>query len=99
MVDPIAKGVILIQLGTKLPGSLMLQAPSDSNGWAALQGDRSTFDKAVQTAGWTFFLMAGELTATVFGFDRNKALRGALKRLTAGVKFQSCNISNHARHE
>ncbi len=91
MDDPIAQGDILFQQGTNLPGSLLLQTASDSNGWVSLPGDRSTFDRAVQKAGWTFFFMAGELKATVFGFDKAKALRGALKKLTAGVKFQNCN--------
>ena len=35
--------------------------------------------------------MAGEIKATVFGFDRQKALRAALKRLIADVKSQHCN--------
>jgi hypothetical protein len=35
--------------------------------------------------------MAGEIRATVFGFDRQKALRTALKRLIADVKSQHCN--------
>ena len=35
--------------------------------------------------------MAGEIKTTVFGFDRQKALRAALKRLIANVKSQHCN--------
>ena len=35
--------------------------------------------------------MAGEIKTTVFGFDRQKALRAALKRLIAEVKSQHCN--------
>ena len=35
--------------------------------------------------------MAGEIKATVFGFDRQKTLRAALKRLIANVKSQHCN--------
>ena len=35
--------------------------------------------------------MAGEIKTTVFGFDRQKALRAALKRLIADVKSQHCN--------
>ena len=35
--------------------------------------------------------MAGEIKATVFGFDREKALRAAFKRLIADVKSQHCN--------
>ena len=35
--------------------------------------------------------MAGEIKATVFGFDRQNALRAALKRLITDVKSQHCN--------
>ena len=35
--------------------------------------------------------MAGEIKTTVFGFDKQKALRTALKRLIADVKLQHCN--------
>ena len=35
--------------------------------------------------------MPGEIKATVFGFDKQKALRAALKRLITDVKSQHCN--------
>ncbi len=91
MTDPITAGNILVQEGTKLPKSLLLQSESNSNGWAAVKDARSTFEKAVQEAGWTFFFMAGEIKANVFGFDRQKARRAALKRLIADAKSQHCN--------
>jgi hypothetical protein len=90
MTDTITAGSILVEEGTQLPKSL-LQAGCNSNGWAAVKVARSTFEKAIQEAGWTFFLMAGEIKATVFGFDRQKALRAALKRLIKNVTSQHCN--------
>ena len=91
MTDTITAGSILVKEGTHLPKSLLLQSGSDSNGWAAVKEGRSTFEKTIQEAGWTFFFMAGEIKATVIGFDRQKALRAALKRLIAAVKSQHCN--------
>jgi len=91
MKDTITAGSILIEEGTPLPKSLLLQTESNSNGWAAVKDARSTFEKTIQEAGWTFFFMAGEIKATVFGFDRQKALRAALKRLITDVKSQHCN--------
>jgi len=91
MTDPITAGNLLVQEGTNLPKSLLLQSESNSNGWAAVKDARSTFEKAVQEAGWTFFFMAGEIKANVFGFDRQKARRAALKRLIADAKSQHCN--------
>src|SRR5574340_1363069 len=91
MTDPITAGSILVEQGTYLPKSLLLRSESSSNGWVAVKDARSTFEKAIQEAGWTFFFMAGEIKTTVFGFDRQKALRAALKRLVADVKSQHCN--------
>ena len=91
MTDTITAGSILVEEGTHLPKSLLLQSESSSNGWAVVKDVRATFEKAIQQAGWTFFFMAGEIKTTVFGFDRQKALRAALKRLIAEVKSQHCN--------
>jgi hypothetical protein len=91
MTDPIAAGSILIQEGSYLPDSRPLRTGSDGIGWAAVEDSRSVFEKEVRAAGWTFFFMAGEIKTTVFGFDRQKTLRAALKRLIANVKSQNCN--------
>jgi hypothetical protein len=91
MTDTITAGSILVQEGTYLPKSLLLQNESNSNGWAAVKDARSTFEKTIREADWTFFLMAGELSTTVFGFDKQKVLGAALKRLITNVKSQNCN--------
>ena len=91
MTDAIAAGSILIAEGAHLPNTLMLPDEPGSNGWTALNGARSTFDKDIREAGWTFFFMAGEIQATAFGFDKQKTLRAALQRLIAKVKFRDCN--------
>ena len=79
MADAIAAGSILIEEGAYPPDSSLPRSVSDSNGWAALNGARSAFEKEIRETGWTFFFMAGEIDATVFGFDRQKTLRAALK--------------------
>ena len=91
MTDAITAGSILVQEGADLPNSLLLPRDSQPNGWAAVKAARSTYEKEIQKAGWTFFFMAGEMKTTVFGFDREKTLRAALKRLIKNVKSQSCN--------
>ena len=91
MTDTITAGSILVEEGTHLPKSLLLQSGSNSNGWAAVQDARFTFEKAIQEEGWTFFFMAGEIKATAFGFDSQNALRAALKRLITDVRSQRCN--------
>ena len=91
MTDAITAGSILIQEGTYPPNSQPLQTGSQSSGWAAVENSRPMFEKEVRAAGWTFFFMAGGIKATVFGFDRQKTLRAALKRLMTNVKSQNCN--------
>ena len=91
MADTIKAGSIWVMNGADLLPSLLLQSQPDSNGWAAVKDDRSTFEKAVQKAGWTLFFMAGEIDATVLGFDKEKALRAAFRRLIANVTSQHCN--------
>jgi len=80
-----------VQGGTYLPKSLVLRSESDSTGWAAVTDARPTFEKNIREADWNFFFMAGEISTTVFGFDGQKALGAALKRLIANVKSQNCN--------
>ena len=91
MTDKITAGSIWVEEDTHLPKSILLQSESNSNGWAAVKDARSTFEKAISEEGWTFFFMAGEIKAIVFGFDRQKALRAALKRLITDAKSQRCN--------
>jgi hypothetical protein len=72
MTDAHRAGTILLEPGARLPNSMRLQGEPDSSGWATLNGARAAFEKEVQEAGWNFFFMAGEIKATVFGFDRQK---------------------------
>jgi hypothetical protein len=87
----IAVGDILIERGTYLPDSLTPPGESSQSGWSAVKSDRPTYDREIKDAGWTNFFMAGEIKATVFGSDKQKALRTALKRLIEQVKSQRCN--------
>ena len=91
MRDLITAGDLLVQEGIDVPRSLRLPAEPDSNGWATVNGTRSAFEKTIHEEGWTLFFMAGEIKTAVFGFDRQRVLRAALKRLIAVVKSQHCN--------
>ena len=91
MTDTIVAGSILVEHGTQLPSSILLQSESLSNGWATVKDVRSAPEKGIQEAGWTFFFMAGEIQATAFGFDGQKTLGAALSRLTKNATAQRCN--------
>jgi len=91
MTDTITAGSILLDRNIHLPNSILLDSAPDSNGWVTLNGTRPAFEKEVDDGGWTFFYMAGAIKATVFGFDREKILRAALRRLITNVKSHKCN--------
>ena len=91
MTGPIAAGDILIEGGTYLPSFLTTPNESSLPGWSAAKGGRPAFEKEIEHAGWTLFFMAGEIRASVFGFDRQRSAQAALKRLSTMVKSQSCN--------
>jgi len=91
MIDTIKTGTILIEDGTLLPESLRLESEAYSTGWASVSNVRAEFEKAISQAGWTFFFMAGAIQSTVFGFDKQKAVRTAVKRIITDVESQNCN--------
>jgi hypothetical protein len=98
--DAIQAGAVFIEAGAVLPESLQLASTPDANGWKSLEiADRSEYEQKVSRAGWIFFLMARTITATVFGFDGQKALRTAFQRIIASVKSQKCNSLQITRVE
>jgi len=90
-VEVIKTGAILIQDGTVLPRSLVLESEPYSKGWTTVTNLRSDFERDISQAGWTFFFLAGELRANVFGFDTEAAVHTAVKRLIGNAKSQNCN--------
>ena len=91
MTNTIQTGTILIEDGTLLPTSLLLESQAFSTGWTSVTNIRSEFEKSISQAGWTFFFMAGKIQSTVFGFDKQKAAHTAVKRLITNVESQQCN--------
>ncbi len=91
MTGAITTGSLFIDDRAWLPSATLLQREPHSSGWAKVKNARSTFEKELPEAGWTFFFMAGEIRATVFGFDREKSLGKALSRLIVDVKGRNCN--------
>ena len=90
-MDPVKTGTLLIENGTLLPRSVALTSEPYFTGWNTVGNLRADFEKSIAGAGWTFFFLAGAMSATVFGFDREKAAHTAVGRLIAGAKAQNCN--------
>ncbi len=92
MDTTITAGSILIQDGTLVPDSMHLVSTPYSPSWTSVTNlDRTQLEGQLRTAGWTFFFMAGQITANAFGFDKEKRLRTAVKRAIGDARSQNCN--------
>src|SRR5580658_5432708 len=91
MSDIISQGTILIRGDALLPRSMKLESQSFSAGWKRIAAeDRGELDRQIKDAGWTFFYLAGEITANAFGHSQ-EAARGALERIFAGRELEKFN--------
>ena len=92
MPDTIKTGTILIKEGTLLPESLRFESEPCAPGWRLVQNlDGYELGRKIHVAGWSFFWLAGEIGATVFGFDEQKTLRRALGQILANLESAEFN--------
>jgi hypothetical protein len=96
---------VLIREDTPLPASLSIESEAFFPGWRLIKDlDGSGLDRKIREAGWTFFYLAGETRATVFGIDGEKMVRRAIEQIlgnrilaNAGwEKFNSLEITQLA---
>jgi hypothetical protein len=70
MPDTIKTGTILIKDGTFLPDALRFESEPCATGWRLVKNlDGYGLGRKVHEAAWTFFYLAGEIKATICGFD------------------------------
>jgi len=89
----IKRKTILIEKDTVLPQTWRLEEATHWSGWdriAIVGGDQAMKEEFV-ACGWTWFYMAGEISATAFGLDQQSMMRTALRRLIMQVKSSKCN--------
>jgi len=92
MAETINAGTILIKDGTFLPDTLRFESEPCATGWRFVKNfDGHGLGRKIHEAGWTFFWQAGEIRATVFGFNRQKTVRRAVKRILANLKSGEFN--------
>jgi hypothetical protein len=90
--DAIKAGDILIREGILLPQALRIESGPYVPGWRLVENfDGRGLDRAVREAGWTFFFLAGKIKATAFGFNRQKMVRSAIRRILANPKSKQFN--------
>jgi hypothetical protein len=92
MAQTIEIGTLLVKAGTLLPESLHLESDPYLKGWRLVKNlDSSGMDRKLCEAGWTFFYMAGEVNAIVFGCDSEKKTRRAVKKVITNMKSDRFN--------
>ncbi len=92
MAETIKTGTILIKDGTFLPDALQFESGPCATGWRLVKNlDGYGLGQKIHEAGWTFFCLAGEIKATVFGFDGQRTVRRAVKRILANLKSEKFN--------
>ena len=92
MADNIKAGAILIKEGARLPGALRFESEPYSNGWRLITNlDGHGLDREVSEVGWSFFYMAGEIKASVFGFVGEKTLCSPVDRVLADLESEKFN--------
>ncbi len=92
MTDTIKPGTILIKEGTLLPEAVRFESEPCVPGWRLVKDlDGCGLDRKIRDAGWTFFCLAGQLGATVFGIDEQKALSRAVGQILANLESAEFN--------
>ena len=85
-------GAILIRENTLLPAGLEVESEVFLPGWRVVKNlDRSALARNIEGANWTFFCLAREIRATVFGIDEEKMVRRAIKEILARLKWEKFN--------
>ena len=98
MAQTVEVGTILIKEGIHLPESLLLESAPYVKGWRLVKNSSSSeIDRKLCEVGWTFFFMAGEVTAMAFGSDLEKTTRRAIKKVVARMKSGRFNCLEISR--
>ncbi len=95
MADKIKTGIILIKEGALLPECLRFESEPYSKGWRLVKDlDAYGLDRKIREVGWTFFYMAGEIKASVLGFDGEEPKRRAIERMVAKLKSDKFSFNS-----
>jgi hypothetical protein len=96
MPDTIKPSTILIKESTLLPETIRFESEPFVLGWRLVKNlDGCGLHRKIRDAGWTFFCLAGQLGATVFGIDEQKTLSRAVEQILASpesAEFNSLEI-------
>jgi hypothetical protein len=92
MTNKIRAGTMLIADGTHTPELLVIDTESYSVGWSSIMGSTSAqLGKNIESAGWTFFYMAGEIRTSGFGLSDQSRTARAVAHVIRAVRRENCN--------
>ena len=88
-------GRIFIRDGTLLPKGLQIESEPYNTRWRSVNNlDGYALNRKIHDVGWTFFCLAYETKATVFGIDEEKMIRRAIERVLANREAQAKNFNS-----
>ncbi len=88
----IKQGSLLLAEGTPLPESVLLESNPCAPEWRLLDNvNPKKLKEMIMQAGWNCFYLATELEATGWGWDKETALRKAIRQVTAQTKAANYN--------
>ncbi len=75
-----------------MPEAVRFESECSVPGWRLVKDlDRCGLDREIREAGWSFFCLAGEIRATVFGIDEEKMFRRTIAEILARLKLEKYN--------
>ena len=99
-ITTIKQGSLMLAQGTPLPASVRVDSAPCTPGWSLLNNASPQRLKELLTqAGWYFLFIATELEATVYGWNKETAIRKAIRRITAQSKAAQYNCVEIMRVE
>jgi hypothetical protein len=92
MLQAISARCMLIEVGTPMPASLVIDTQAYSSRWMSVKSEDShLLEKGINQVGWTFFFLAGSIDKTAFSWDKAAMVRRAVKRLLYELLPQNFN--------
>jgi len=86
-------GNVFMERDALRPKSFHAQDDAHHTGWLPVKYDGAAheLDTELSKLGWTFFFMANVIRKSALGFDRDKGISAALKRVMARVREEGSN--------
>jgi hypothetical protein len=98
MAQIIEIGALLVKTGTILPEGLLLETDPYLKGWGLVKNlGSSGLDRKLFALGWSFFFMAGEVTAMAFGSNSEETIPRAIKKVITNMKSGRFNCLEISR--